>query len=186
MSKFKKAIICISLSLFTIVNIYAAEKNNYVIQVGKEELKFENEPILYNDKIYVSIRELCEKQGIPIIWDETNNKVILDVSKKKVKVSPKTVYKESGIVPDEETALSIGKTILEKYSDREVEYESENGYYYLSASYTENDDTWLVKQNFKIKNGTYNTGDLVYVPYIKLRKSTGEVVGINTYQALNY
>ena len=73
-------------------NIYLANSN--VIRIGAEDVKFNNEIYLIDEKTYVPIRELSEKMQVPIIWNEEDNKVELLTDHKTVNTSKETIINE--------------------------------------------------------------------------------------------
>lgn len=140
-----------------------------------------------NGHIYVPVREFCEKLDLSVNWNDSENKVIIGPdNEKKISTSDKTELKE-GVIPDEETALAVGKIILEANVGKKLEYETEDKVFYLTAYYFEDDDIWCVKQTFKYKDETqgWQSRDDVYIPSIELSGSTGEVLYINTYSSLD-
>ena len=175
-------VICLTVAIVTIVA--ASERSEYSIRLGNDIITMQYPSFIQNDRIYVSIRNLCDVLGIPIYWDEHKNEVYMDVYNKEVCVSAKTEYREEGVIPDEETALIVGKAILEKYADRPMEYETEDKIYYLRANFIETENTWLVVQNFKYKNpNSGGTTEFADFPYVKINKSTGETTYINTHSS---
>lgn len=180
----KKLVIAaiISLVLFIIVIISAFGMSDYYIKFGNERITMDYPVFMHNDRIYVSVRNICDLLGIPIYWDEQENEVHMDVYNKKVNVSDKTEYKEEGVIPDEETALTIGKAILEKYAGRPMEYETEDKIYYLKTLYYEIGNYWRVMQWYDYKDGrSWAAGGQFYCPTVSLNKNTGEVIYLNTY-----
>lgn len=158
------------------------EHIDYNIKIGDDVAKLQY-PIFINDgRVYVSIRSICDKLGIPIEWNNESREMKIDIYNKKVQVSDKTPFKEDGVIPDEETALIIGKTILEKYAGQPMEYETESRIYYLQAEFIESENAWLIVQRFRFKNPNAGGGiDWADYSNVKLNKSTGQVMFINTY-----
>lgn len=152
-------VICLAVIIVTIVS--ASERSEYSIRLGNDIITMQYPSFIRNDRAYVSVRNLCDVLDIPIHWDGEKNEVHMDVYNKKVQVSDKTEYREEGVIPDEETALIVGKTILEKYANRPMEYETEDKIYYVRANFIEAENAWLVVQNFKYKNP--NLGETTYI-----------------------
>ena len=95
-----------------------------------------------------------------------------------------TLLKEGGVLPDEETALAVGKIILEKYIGKPLEYETDEKIYYLSVTYREDRNAWNIQQFFDYKDGRHWAASGIYLPNITLNKNTGEVMFINTYSSI--
>lgn len=162
--------------------IYAFEQTDYKVTWGGDPLELDEPFFLQDDKLYVPLRSFGEAAGIPVNWDEETNTAELDIYHKKVPVSDRTPYREEGVIPDEETALTVGKAILEKYAGRPMEYETEDKIYYLEVEFLEQSNAWQITQTFKYKKeGGWNVGDYFYAPMVRLNKSSGEVVFLNTY-----
>ncbi len=132
-------------------NIYCVANNT--MKIGINDVRFTNDLLMVDDKLYVPIRELSEKLRIPVLWDEEKEQVRLSTDYKTIRVSEGTELKEEGVLPDDETALLVGKTILEKYVGKPLEYETEKGIYYMDVKYHKRDNTWRVYQKCKYKIG---------------------------------
>lgn len=158
------------------------EATNFKLKIGNENIQLDEPLYVKNDRTYVPLRNICDALGIPVEWDDSNQEAVLDVYDKDIKVSEKTELKEEGVIPDEETALAVGKAILESYMGKPVEYETEDQTYYLTVDYLENFNAWSITQLCCLKNGAW--GGYVYFPNVKISKSTGEVLYINTYSTL--
>ena len=174
-------VICLTL----IISITATAFNllNSNIKLGNKSITMEYPLFIRDNRVYVSIRNLCELLNIPIYWDEQEKEVCVDIYNKKTPVSSKTEYKEEGVIPDEETALAVGKVILEKYAERPMEYETEDKIYYLNVRYYADGNFWRIVQwyDYKDKHSGWAAGDQFYMPVVYLNKNTGEVIYINTY-----
>jgi hypothetical protein len=186
----KKSIIISIMFVLLLMGTVAAsssiyEKSDNTIKFGNQNMQLESPIFLINDKIYVSLRNLCNELNIPIEWDGENGETTIDIYHKKIEVSNKTEYKEQGVIPDEETALTVGKAILEKYVGKHMEYETEDKIYYLETKYLENENSWYVGQMFSYKDTSkgWSTGGSIYVPCVKISKNTGEVLFINSYSS---
>ncbi len=157
------------------------EEVGYNIKFGPNDAQMQYPIYESEDRVYVSVRDMCDNLGIPIEWDEENREINVDMYNKKVPVSDETEYKEEGVIPDEETALAIGKTILEKHLGEDVEFETEDKIYYLDVQYLEDTNSWEVFQTFKYKNE--NEAGIVptdFFPKVVINKNTGEVIDIRT------
>lgn len=187
----KRHIFIIVLSIlivYTITNIYIYAKdtsNNeqYCIKSGSNIVEFQHSTFMKNDRIYVSLRDICDMLGVPVFWDDKEKEARLELYDRRINVSDKTESKTEGVIPDEETALSIGKIILEKYMGKSLEYETDDKIYYLKVAFDKRYNGWCVSQTFRYKddNAVLVVGDVPYVPNIVLSKQTGEVLYINTY-----
>ena len=163
-------------------DIFEAAENT--IKIGQNDVKLQYPAYIHNDRLYVSIRGLCNKLGIPIEWNSENGEVKLNVNNKKVTVADKTLYNDDGVIPDEETAIAVGKIILERYAGIPMEYETDLRTYYLRAEYLKDENAWLVVQNFKNKNQEVGgSTDFADFANVKLNKNTGEVLYVNTYSS---
>lgn len=161
-----------------------ANTSEYKIKWGIFDLKLNLPIIMQDDRVYVSIRSLSEALNIPIEWNEDTGEVHLDVYNKQILVDNPDNYKDEGVIPDEETAVAIGKIILENYLGTEMEYETDERIYYLRAHKFYSENVWVVQQHYDYKDGTLWTGT-GYHPYaVALNASTGEVVQIFTESTL--
>ncbi len=189
--KYFKRITCV-VSVLVFVVLFACAMNDQFdiaqrIKVATYDVKIENDVVnlssvlVDNGTTYVPLRELCWELGYYANWEQENWAVnIFPYESKKINVSPTTKLKDEGVIPDKETALTVGKAILEKYAEKNLEYENEEAIYKLDATYLENEEAWLVIQIFTFKNPSSGGGaDPNYFPQIKLNKHTGEVLYIN-------
>ena len=178
----KKIIFAFVICLSLIITVSAVNISDYKIIFGYEDITSQSQSFIQDDKIFVSVRNLCDELNIPIYWDENKKEVHIDIYNKKTPLSDKTEYKEEGVIPDEETALIIGKTILEKYAGRSLEYETEDKIYYIDATYIKRFNAWMISQTYKYKFvGGWSAGDRFYWPHVILSKNTGEVLYLNTH-----
>jgi hypothetical protein len=163
-------------------NIGMFEMPDCNIRIGNYAVKLQYPIYVNDDRIYVSLRSICDELGIPIKWDSKKNEAIMDIYNKKVPVSDKTLFREDGVIPDEQTALAVGKAILEKYADKPLEYETSDKIYYLEAMFDKQYNSWRVSQTFKYKDKDcgWSAGDDFYIPTVILNRQTGEVLYINT------
>ena len=186
----KRKIIIFTFIIFifiVLMRVYASnneifEKTNFSVKNGNSYIEFHNPLFTYNSRIYVPLRELCEQFNVPIQWDESKGVAVMDTKNKRVDVSDKTEYKKEGIIPDKETALAVGKIILEKYAGRPMEYVRDNKNFFLKVDYLEEQNCWYVSQTFSIQDGGWN-GSGFYTPSVTLNKNTGEVISLNTYSS---
>ena len=171
------------LCVITAITVSAFEFSDCNIRLGNEDVTMEYPVFMQDDRVYVSLRNMCDLLGIPIHWNEEENQVHIDIYNKETPVSDKTEHKEDGVIPDEETARAIGKIYLEKYSGKQMEYETDEEIYYLYACYYEEINAWVVRQTFEYKdeNRGWTSGDDVYVPTVTINKDTGEIIYINTF-----
>lgn len=188
----KKIIIICLICLISFFSLGFSTNNDrftladYDIKVGDAIYDLDY-PVYAKDGVtYISLRDICRTLRIPLHWDEENRIAHVDEFHKKVVVSDKTEYKNEGVIPDEETALAVGKIILEKYVDRDLEYETEDKRFYLEAkSYEWNDaDVWEIYQTYEHLDGRKWFGSGFSTIHVYLSKTTGEVIKINTYSTL--
>ena len=82
-------------------------------------------------------------------------------------------------IPDEATALKLGKAFLEKYSGKQMEFTTDTRIYYLQARYSDEVSAWSISQSFKYKNPDWMWGGSgIKVPYVVLSEHTGGLVSI--------
>lgn len=169
--------------LLTVTLVTALSFPNYQFRLGNELVIMQYPAFMQNDRIYVSIRNICDILGIPIEYNPNENEVEMDIFNKKVKVSDKTQFKEEGVLSNKETAYEVGKIMLEKYIGKPLEYETDTRIYYLDTRYIEEENAWLIVQCFKFKNENAGGGIDGWADFIniKLNKNTGEVMYINTH-----
>lgn len=167
--------------LMSVTLASAAIIPEFKIMLGDKDVTEDCTYLLKDNRTYIQLRDFCDIFKVPITWDKETNEVCIDIYNKKIEVSDKTEFKPEGVIPDEETAYTIGKVILEKYAGGAVEYETDERIYYLSTRYIEEDNTWLVLQTFDRKNTNGASGiDWADWMYVKLSKATGEVLYLNT------
>ncbi len=182
----KKVLIGLS-SIFVLLitfSVFALQEDNCRIKLGNEILTMKYPIIMQNDRVYVSLRDICNKLSIPISWNDAENEAYADIYNKKIPTSKKTEYKDDGVIPDAETAYQIGKIILEKYINQPVEYETENVSYKLETKFLEAENAWRVYQQLTIKKGYtigIRPGTTIDNVEIKLNRNTGEVLYLSTY-----
>lgn len=157
---------------------------DYDIKLGNVVEDLQYHAYLKDNRVYVSVREICEKLGIPVYWNEENEEVKIDIYNKNVPISDKTLRREEGVIPDSETAFTVGKLLLEKYAGKPLEYETEDKVYYLEVYFREDLNAWRIYQTWKYKDEKkmWAMGGVGgYIPCITLSRETGEVLYINTH-----
>lgn len=150
------------------------------IVVDYETQHLEHEPLLLDGVTYVPLRECAEKLGYQVEWNQERRRIEIDTSSRNVqdlRANTEGVA-EQGVIPDEETALAIGKIILEKALGQPVEYQDGERKLWLEVHYHTVYNEWRIYQL-----GTYE-GDFYYTtnyftPMVALNKSTGEVTRID-------
>ena len=178
----KKLIItaaCIIVFTVAVISAYAKSEANQTMVIGTQEVKFDNPIYLIEDMTYVPIRELSEKLGIPISWNNEKGRVELDINNKEV-AHNETVANAvlvNGVIPDEETAKAVAKTILEACIGKPVEYEEDDYEFYLTVSFSDARNMWIITQYAKYNGNSFGGGNVS--PVICINKATGEVVAIN-------
>lgn len=183
------SIVGIMFSIFFTTIVFANSNNvpeevDYNIKFGNTVVELPYPIFMHNDRLYIPLRGMCDKLRIPLIWDGNNREVNMNIFQKDIPVSDKTLLKEGGVLPDEETALAVGKIILEKYIGKPLEYETDEKIYYLSVTYREDRNAWNIQQFFDYKDGRHWAASGIYLPNITLNKNTGEVMFINTYSSI--
>ena len=179
----KKTLICtVGMMICTAMAATAFGASKYSVRIGDKLLRTKNPILMQDGRIYVSVRDMCDALGFPVEWDGGKGEAVIDIYNKKVPVSENTEFKKEGVIPDAETAYTVGKAILEKYAGEPLEYETEDRIYYLNAEFIESENSWLVIQRFRFKNPNAGGGvDWADYKNVKLNKFTGEVMFINTY-----
>ena len=166
-----------ALCILILTGMSGLPESSIKIRKNDKILALENEPVMINDRVYVSVRNLCEAFGMKVDWDGETNTVLIDEVNRRVTVS-ETGKKIAGeIIPDEETAIVIGKAVLEKYLGKEVEYETDEKSVYLKAAKFGN--TWSVYQIFLFKNGKGWAGN-IRTYSVKIDAYTGQIESIGT------
>ena len=131
--------------------------------------------------MYVPLREFCEKTGFIISWDGAKNEASVVTGKQGVVLGEETEHKNEGVIPDKETAITVGKAILERYVEKTY-YVGEDGIstYYWDAYYLEDSDSWRVVRTSKLNTENAIQSGIGYCPSIILSRSDGKVTYIST------
>lgn len=161
------------------------DENTY-IKFNGEYLSLEKPMYIIDGSIYAPLRNIFEKNNFKVEYDGLNKIVEVTETKGKVEVSDKTALVNNAIIHDEATALAVGGAILQSHAGI-MEYETDDGYYYLSAKYNSETDNWKVFQSFRYKDEHkgWQPGEDFYVPSVELSRQTGEVKYINTYSSFD-
>lgn len=148
------------------------------LTVDGQALKLEHEALLVDGVTYVPLRECAENRGYQVVWNEKARQIEVDTRHRKVSDAEKV--DEQGVIPDEATALAVGKAILEGALGRSVEYKDGGREFYLTAHYYENTNVWWVDQLGKYEGHIYYGTNALCLGVI-LDKATGEVlhIGLN-------
>ena len=184
----KKILICaVGVMICTAMATTAFGASKYSVRIGDKLLQSKNPILMQDGRIYVSVRDMCDALGFPVEWDGGKGEAVIDIYNKKVPVSENTEFKKEGVIPDAETAYTVGKAILEKYAGEPLEYETEDRIYYLTVRADEQTGTWKVIQTFKYidEEKGWLAGDGFKVPSVTLSKQTGEVLFINLASSFN-
>ena len=184
----KKTLICtVGMMICTAMAATAFGASKYSVRIGDKLLRTKNPILMQDGRIYVPVRDMCDALGFPVEWDGEKGEAVIDVYNKKVPVSENTEFKKEGVIPDAETAYTVGKAILEKYAGEPLEYETEDSIYYLTVRADEQTGTWKVIQTFKYidEEKGWLAGDGFKVPSVTLSKQTGEVLFINLASSFN-
>lgn len=56
-------------------DIFTAQKATFTVEVGGEEFKSENPPVVIEGRTYLALRDTGEALGVPVEWNETERKV---------------------------------------------------------------------------------------------------------------
>ena len=184
----KKILICaVGVMICTAMATTAFGASKYSVRIGDKLLQSKNPILMQDGRIYVPVRDMCDALGFPVEWDGEKGEAVIDVYNKRVPVSENTEFKKEGVIPDAETAYTVGKAILEKYAGEPLEYETEDRIYYLTVRADEQTGTWKVIQTFKYidEEKGWLAGDGFKVPSVTLSKQTGEVLFINLASSFN-
>ena len=174
--------ILILIGLFA-VNVVSSKQNN-VLKIDDTDECFENEFILSDGRLYVPIRELCERLGISVFWNIETEQAELHTQKEAVHTTEQTKLDNDEVIPDEKTAYKIGKLLLERHCGESLEYEKDGLVYYLHVFELKDANAWKISQTFRAQNGGGGYSG-AYAPQIVLDKATGKVISINTYSEIN-
>lgn len=150
--------------------------------VDYKSQRLEHEPLVLDGVTYVPLRECAEKLGYQVEWNEEARNIYVDTNHKNVQhlKTNTEVIAEQGVIPDKETALAVGKIILEKALGQSVEYQDGDRELHLDATYYTKLNEWLVYQEGTYEGERYYlTLDTPSAPYVVLNKSTGEVTQID-------
>lgn len=148
--------------------------------VDHETRHLEHEPLLLDGVTYVPLRECAEQLGFQVEWDGEARCVKVDTTHKNVQhlETNTEAVAEQGVIPDKETALAVGKIILEKNLGRSVEYKDGDRELRLEADYYTVLNGWKVYQVGTYEGISYY-GTNRHTPFVVLNKSTGEVTYID-------
>lgn len=171
------------LILLFAVNVFAynyiSESRNLILK-NEQPIKFNNPIYTVDDLTYVPLREFCEKLGISLKWNQDRQQIVLDVNNKTVLYDKNIEANhclENGVIPDEEAAKKVAKSILEACTGKPMEYKDGDYEYFLTVDFSETQNCWLVTQYAKYKGEFFGGGNVS--PHIRINKSTGEVIYIN-------
>lgn len=150
------------------------------LTVDHKTLELEHEPLIVDGVTYVPLRECAEKLGFNVEWNGETRCIDVDTYHKEIlnKKDEAEIIDEQGIIPDEETALAVGKAILESAMGRSVEYRDGARELYLTATYYPFDNNWRIDQLGKYE-GRFWSGGNYNAPFVALNKNTGEVTYID-------
>ena len=191
MKKLKISLLVFCIVILLSIIAFAANSNipdalqnfslaTYDIKVEYDVRNFSHPVYVQNGITYAALRDICWELGYYANWEGTDWAVnIMPYRSKQINVSPTTVLKEEGVIPNAETALAIGKLLLEEYAGKELEFETDSMKYTLFPVYLDDESAWLVMQNVKPKKSAGGGSDYRYRPHIKLSKNTGEVLYIH-------
>lgn len=181
MKKVRLLMVLMVMVVCVVTSVSAVSYNSVIsLKNGVEYMLLDHDVYLIGDTVYIPVREVFEKLNIPVMWDGTKNEVTLMTNQKTINTFDGTELKPEGVIPDEKIACQIGKTILEKYMESDLEYETDDCIYYLQATYHSFDNSWRVSQECRHKHGGGEGGTGMYSPTIILDKNTGEVRLINS------
>ena len=161
------------------IAVMASPIPNSKLHLGAWEVELEYPMIEKDGRMYVSIRELGELMNIPVYWDAGTGEINFDIDHKKVPYSGDTKTVEEGMIQDKETAIAVGRAILESLTGRKMEYEDGDFTYFLQAYYNEKFNMWSVSQDAHYKGDIFYAANYVLSATIWLDKATGEVVSIS-------
>ena len=119
---------------------------------------------------YLPVREFAEKLGYDVYWNWNDQEIILD--------RPEESNTGTGC---EETAYTVGRTILEAYCGRSLEYDCGNSWEYVirAKEFQTRPDCWIVSQEYEPKDKTLSRGGNGAPISVVLDKRTGGVVYIS-------
>ena len=174
----KKTLIIFTVLVTMLVFTGMAGLPDHLIKINWDSqiLSLESKPIMINDRVYVPIRSLGDSLNKSVDWDGETNTVYITSDNKKIGAFDGEKNVEKEIIPDEETAIAIGKLYLERYTSGSVEYENSDKVVYLKAY--RQDTLWHIYQTFYYKDGRGWAGSIDSCS-IKINAENGEVVYID-------
>lgn len=139
---------------------------------------------IIDGSIYAPLRNIFEKNNFSVAYNELNRAAEVTEAESRVEASDKTVLVNGEIICDEAAALAVGGAILQSHAGA-MEYETEDGAYFLSAEYNSETGNWRVYQSFRYNDEQkgWQRSENFYVPTVELSGKTGEVKYINTYSS---
>lgn len=161
------------------VAVQSISQADIKLMVNHDTLELEHEPLIVDGVTYVPLRECAEKLGFQVEWDNETRLIQVDTYHKRILGQSRAeIIDEQGVIPDEETALAVGKAILEGAMGRSVEYQDGERKFYLTAQYHPLDNAWRIDQIGKYEDRSWGGGNY-NAPFVALNINTGEVIYID-------
>ena len=174
----KKIVACIVILLACVVFVAAFDIAEFHLTAGRQEAEFQKPIVVKNGSAYVPLREFCEFLKIPVSWDGATHTITVDPYRKTVDSFGENEQHNRELVPDEKTAVALGRIILETYSGTQMEYETAENIYYLAVMEDDTQNAWMVYQTYDPKAGG-GWASSILPPCVWINKNTGEVLAIN-------
>lgn len=109
------SIVIIIILMFLMSPIYGAESDEIKVFLNDERLKFDVEPIIYKDRTMVPMRQIFEKYGMNIKWNNNNRTVISynESTQIKLKINDNKVYVNGKLITlDSEPIIRSDRTLV--------------------------------------------------------------------------
>lgn len=177
MKKIVLGFICLSLSISVLCNYCFAlptedvKSFNGAVVNRKKPIQFKKTLLEYQDSVYVPIREFCDNMSIPISWDCEKELITINA-----KEGDNILTTEKNLIDSKELAYNVGKSILENYCKKSLEYVDNGFEYYLYVS--EGSDIWIIRQYVTYNQTHFYAGNYIS-PYIIINKKDGKILEID-------
>ena len=179
-------------------------ESNHRVAIDGKKLEVTDKMFISNGVNYIQLRYICEALGADVSWSRTsreidiftnNNDGSFDEStdnkkgdsadrKKGAFMQTPEGFETKDAIPDAEIALAVGRAILEAYTGRPMDMETEKRILKLKVSFNrgvilgKHREYWTIWQDWMIKPNIVGVGPAY--PRVVLDKTTGEIISICT------
>ncbi len=112
----------------------------HIVYQGDLEKRLKYPLISYNDNTYMAMRDVAPLLKKDIIWNAEDGSIIF-----------KSYKNENNIIKNKETALNIGKAILNEYFQEKIGENSVYAVSYVGVNGIEDDNLWQISVVFENK-----------------------------------